>query len=177
MTESERAVVMAELAAGAGALLPLVTDLSPAQAAFRQTAESWSILEVLEHVAVAERGMLWLIRHGTREAGRQASEPAQDPRWLASAKNRARKFQAPDPARPSGRFSTLEQARQYFEESRRRTLEFVGQCPDDLRALFTVHPVAGPIDCHQCLLLLAAHPSRHAQQIREIRAHPEFPKL
>jgi len=176
MTESERAVVMAELAAGAEALLPLVTDLSPAQATFKQSAESWSILELVEHVGVAERGMLWLIRHATREPDRPAPEPTKDSRWLDVAKNRDRKFQAPDVARPSGRFSTLEQARQYFQESRRRTLEFVGQCTDDLRTLHTVHPVAGPIDCYQCLLLLVAHPTRHAQQIREVKAHPEFPK-
>jgi hypothetical protein len=42
---------------------------------------------------------------------------------------------------------------------------------EDLRRLFTPHPVLDEIDCYNSLLLPALHPERHAAQIEE------FPKV
>jgi hypothetical protein len=44
--------------------------------------------------------------------------------------------------------------------------EFAG----DLRVWGTDHPlIPGTVSCYEILLLIAAHPERHARQVREIR--------
>jgi hypothetical protein len=70
---------------------------------------------------------------------------------------------------PSGRFATVDQAARAFVVSRERTLRFVQSCDDDLRAKVTQHPVIGAANCYEMLLMMAAHPYRHAVQIAEIR--------
>ncbi len=47
---------------------------------------------------------------------------------------------------------------------------------DDLRAHSAPHPVLKTIDAYQWLLLLSAHSARHAAQIEEVKADPNFPK-
>ncbi len=173
MTDSERALVKEQLSAGREALLAAVEGLSEAQAGFKPSPEAWSILECLEHVAVAERQMLNMIQ-GAGEGGRP-SAPDRDLAFAASARDRSRKFVAPDPAKPRGRYATLEEARRKFIEYRERTVAFVERCSDNLRTRNVLHPIAGQIDAYRCLLLIAAHPSRHAAQILEVRAHPAFP--
>jgi hypothetical protein len=57
-----------------------------------------------------------------------------------------------------------------FLASRQRTVEFVESCQEDLRAKLTTHPIIGPVNCYEMLLMIAVHPHRHAQQIAELRA-------
>ncbi len=173
MIDSERTLVKEQLSAGREAMLAAVEGLSDAQAVFKPSPEAWSILECLEHVAVAERQMLRMIE-GAGEGGRP-SAPNKDLAFAASARDRSRKFVAPDPAKPRLRYGTLEEARRKFIENRERTVAFVERCSENLRTRSVLHPIAGQIDAYRCLLLIAAHPSRHAAQILEVRAHAAFP--
>ncbi len=175
MTEAERQFALAQLDAGQAALLAALQGLSATQAVFKPSPERWSILECLEHVVLAEKGMLYLIRHGDPDEKRQAPGAEADPVVVAVATDRGHKRTAPEVAQPRGRFATLEDARKAFLSARERTLEFVGQCTENLRTCWTVHPVAGEMDCYRCLLVLATHPSRHAAQIVEVQQHPDFP--
>jgi hypothetical protein len=62
-----------------------------------------------------------------------------------------------------------------FAAARAQTTDFL-QSPDlDLRQHIISHPVTGPIDAHQWVLLIAAHTERHLSQLLEVKADPSFP--
>jgi hypothetical protein len=71
---------------------------------------------------------------------------------------------------PTGKYGTIDQAARAFVLSREKTLRFVQSCAGDLRSMVTTHPLVGQANCYEILLMMAAHPRRHAEQIAEIRA-------
>jgi hypothetical protein len=77
---------------------------------------------------------------------------------------------SPEVGKPQGRFSALADAVQHFLTIRERTIRFVEDCNEDLRCKITSHPIIGTVNCFETLLMIAAHPLRHAKQIEETRA-------
>jgi hypothetical protein len=175
MEDSEREAVREHLDRGYAAILEATAGLTENQASFRPAPDRWSVRDCVEHVAVAEGQMLDLVASRRRAADPRSADREVDRRILAVATDRERKFSAPEIARPSARFATLRSALEEFEACRRKTLRYVANCAEDLRAFTTKHPLMGVIDCYQCLLLIAVHPSRHALQVLELREHPDFP--
>ena len=55
-------------------------------------------------------------------------------------------------------------------------MDYIRTTDDDLRDHFFDHPVLGPMDGYQWLLLIATHSARHTAQIEEVKADPNFPK-
>jgi hypothetical protein len=88
----------------------------------------------------------------------------------ARAPNRSRKVPAPEAAVPRGRYRTLEEALAAFTQARQLTIAYVEGCGEDLRGKITTHPILKVATCHETLLMMAAHPERHAKQIEEIRS-------
>ena len=54
---------------------------------------------------------------------------------------------------------------QFAQTLYRETIDSPQWYPDNPH----LHPVAGPLDAYQCLLLMCAHPQRHVGQIAELR--------
>jgi hypothetical protein len=87
---------------------------------------------------------------------------------ILAVTNRDRRFQAAEIVRPTRGFPTPAAALEAFGQDRDRTMAYVGETRDDLRAHLADHPVLGEIDAYQWLLFLGAHTERHAAQIREV---------
>jgi hypothetical protein len=83
--------------------------------------------------------------------------------------DRTRPVESPEVARPTGRFPTLAEAIQHFIVARNRTIGFVENSSEDLRRKITTHPLIGTVNCYETLLMIAAHPHLHAEQIQEIK--------
>jgi hypothetical protein len=169
MDSPEKAQLLADLEASRSALTAALSGVSEDLASRAPSPEKWSILQCVEHLAVVEENLL------ARVAAAQPSDaPPLDPRretLLATrALDRTRPRQAPEAALPTGRFLTLSAALQHFNQARGRTIHFVEQCTDDLRRRRTTHPIIGDVTCHEVLLIIAAHPLRHVQQIEEIKS-------
>lgn len=132
----------------------------------------WSVLDVVEHIAIAETVMLNLI-NGTRRP-KTADRANREEAFLRAVADRSRKMQSPEPARPAGRFASLSEARTQFESSREGAIRFVGQCEEDLRATEVTHPhpAAGVVTTYEMLIIMAKHAERHALQIEEIKSSP-----
>ena len=133
----------------------------------RPASGGWSILDCAEHVSVVELGMF---RRITSEFTILAAEPGRhrEALFLARGLDRSRKFFAPEPAQPCGRFATLAAAASGFSGQRERTITWVESCGENLRLRSLEHPVFGTINAYECLILMALHPLRHLQQIREL---------
>jgi len=164
--EKERDVLLARLRQSRDAYLKSLKGVSDAQATASPGGNAWSILQIAEHVAVAERQMLTL---WIKLAAPGSSDPARDesiPRGIA---DRSRKDMAPDSSQPKGRMATLAQAVEQFDFYRGQTIGYVEGTEDDLRGKVVQHPLAGTLDGYQLFLLMAGHSERHMAQIEEIK--------
>jgi len=161
--------MLQDLERGRRALRDAVEGIGERQAAIRPGPDRWSVLDCVEHLAVVEEFLLAQL-----ESAGPALEPvgsaAREARIQERAGDRSRPVEAPEAARPRGRFRTLVEALQHFESVRTRTMRFVESCELDLRRQATTHPLIGAVNCHETLLMMALDPVRHARQIAEIRA-------
>ena len=176
MTDSEREFATKQLLEGRDAVVRAIDGLADAQLQFKAQPDSWSIADCVEHLAVTEDLLFALVTKGTPNPDGVSLDPAKDGRMVAAIVDRSRKFAAPAAVRPQAHFASPSEAVKHFRDGRERALAYTRDCTEDLRHLFTPHPLLGEIDCYRCLLLLALHPARHAAQIEEIKQHPQFPK-
>lgn len=168
MEVDERREIIAGLETGRDTLIVTIRGVTEEAAQLKKDSERWSILECMEHIAIAEEYMLGLAASASKTETPMVNK-GREALIRKRGADRSRKVEAPDVAKPSGRFRTLDEATQQFLASRRRTLDFVENCNADLRAMTTTHPIVGPVNCYEMLLIISAHPFRHAEQIREIR--------
>jgi DinB superfamily len=173
-TEVDKAKLLEALRQGGDAFLSSVAGVDEARCRVRPQENRWSVIECAEHVAVAEEVMLGLVT-GSRTA-RDPEGPKRDDRILRSGADRSLRFDASDQSQPRGRFTTLVQAVAHFRAMRERTLRFLEQTEEDLRATAIQHPhhAVGVISTYECLLLMGAHAQRHALQIEEIKNSPAY---
>lgn len=170
MDPHEKEILLADLESGDKVLMDALRDVTEDLAARSPAPGRWSVLESVEHLAVSEEYLF-----GQIEASHRVEAPmvnkAREAQIAAVGRDRSKKIQSPDVGKPAGRFSTLTQAVERFQAARKKTIQFTESCAEDLRCKVTTHPmIAGPVNCYEILLMIAAHPHRHAQQIEEIKA-------
>ena len=113
--------------------------------------------------------LLW--RWAAHRAGEEAFEKSRREGKIAMlAADRSRRIEAPERVHPKGRFATLSEAVAAFDAARAEVELWVENCTGDPRCMLTDHPlIVGPVTCSETLIMIAAHPARHAEQIIEIR--------
>jgi len=173
MEDIDRKFLIERLQQGRAEFLDAIAGVSEEEARSRPGQERWSVLDCAEHVATAERGLLAGFRNPAPVEATGASE--LETKILAHGANRSRRVEAPERARPAGRFASLAEAATAFQDARAETIRFVESCATDLRACTVQHPLRGQVTGYECMLLIIMHPIRHAAQIREIRATAGFP--
>ena len=144
------------------------SGLTDAQAKQRPAEDRWSVLECAEHIAIVEGRFLgWLENAGIE--GAPAADQSKESRLSTMVSSRERKAQAPDPAKPAGRFASVADALADFRATRARTIEFARSQGDGLYKLATKHPFFGALNGAELVVLIAGHTRRHCDQLREIR--------
>jgi uncharacterized damage-inducible protein DinB len=173
MDVAERTSLVDQLVASRDTLFDAVRGVSDAQAKFKPAPAGWSIEDIVEHLAVAEHGMYRLIT--THYAPLDApAERTREEMFAQRGRDRCNKLHAPERARPKGRYGSLSSALEQFQQTREGTIAYVAGCEDDLRMRATEH-LFGRISCQECLMILIAHPIRHAGQILEVKQSPAYP--
>jgi len=175
MQADDRSALIDELRATRATFLEGLAGISEAQEKFKPGSDRWSIAECVEHVTLVEKGMLRRITDES-SASERLLRPEKHGELRKFSLNRASKRQAPERVVPTGRFGLLAKALQQFSANRDETIAYLKNCEDDLHARLFVHPTAGSLTCHEGFILIANHPLRHLQQIREIQASPGYPK-
>jgi uncharacterized damage-inducible protein DinB len=168
MDATDRQLILKLLAESREALLSAAANVSEERARIRPAPDQWSVLDCVEHVAITDHFMFTVITTQLAPAP-PSGDRSREEFLLRELTNRTRKINAPDRARPTGRFPTLAAALEQFIQSRTRSIEFVEHCDKDLRSHTAPHPLMGPITGQEYLIILALHPARHAAQIREVR--------
>jgi hypothetical protein len=156
------------LAEGREAVVEAVRGITEEDATRRTAEGCWSVLECMEHICVTEDSMYEAFVNRipcVNEPGRRDREDE----IIRGTPLRQEKFTAPERLRPTGRFSTVADALEHFTRARARTIEYVERCDRDLRLYRAKHPTMGEITGEEFLIIIALHPARHANQIRETR--------
>jgi DinB superfamily len=169
MRPEERADLLECLERGRKMFREAVAGVADADAERAPGPGQWSVLDCAEHVAVVEQFLYARLLEGRPDPA-AAIPPGREALIRARAADRSRRVPAPEAAVPAGRYRTLQEALAAFEEARARTLAFVEACEEDLRGKVTTHPILKTATCLETLLMMAAHPERHAKQVAEIRA-------
>jgi hypothetical protein len=157
-----------------GFLLESVSGLSAAQWDFKPTNDIWSIAEIMEHVVLIETSIHGIIESVNDASGTvpEADRSEMDEFILNQIPKRSRKGKSPPQACPTGRWSGPE-ALQHFVVCREQSTRLL--VTRRLRGHMFPHPVFGPWDGYQWLLAAASHGARHTEQMREVKAHQNFP--
>jgi DinB superfamily len=145
--------------------------LSPEQANFKPAPDRWSVLQLAEHLTLAEDFLLGRTLEGLK-VGDGKPSAASDEAVLQGWGTRQNKVKAPPNLEPSGRWHTTAAVEKEFDVRRAKTIDFVQTTQEDLRG----HLCCGGISVYQQLLGLSAHVLRHVDQMNEVKADPNYPK-
>jgi hypothetical protein len=168
MDAREKQDLLESLEAGRDVLLAALDGLTEDQAARVPEPGQWSVRDCMEHLFLVEDYLFRQI-DASEPAETPAGSRAREARILQRGADRTKRLDAPEVARPTGRFPTLSEALNAFLASRAETIRYVQALQEDPRLRTAHHPLIGPVNCYETLLIMAIHPRRHVQQIREIR--------
>ena len=177
LTPVEKDKALAYLESTKKDVLDATKNLSTAQWNFKSAPDRWSIAECMEHIAAAEDYIRGSVESGVMKApavpGRDTA--AIDAGIIANVPERKTKFQAPEAIKPTNRFGSPQAGIDHFVESRAKTEDFLKSTPG-LRDHAADSPSGQKWDAYEFILLIAAHSERHTNQIKEVKADPNYPK-
>jgi hypothetical protein len=169
--DADRRRLLAHMEMTAGWLADEVSGLSDAQAHFRPAPDRWSIAEVLEHLVIVG-DIYWKDLQASlgRAPARASSMTDADVLWYGI--DRTRREQAIPSERPPGKLGDLRAALAAYRQHHDRLQQYVKTTRDDLRSHIVERQGC---DAYQWALLISTHEQRHILQIREVKAHPQYP--
>ncbi len=170
ITALERQRLIAHMQMIASWLEDEVSGLSSAQATFRPSATSWTILEVLDHLVVVGPIYWKDLQNAKPVAGRAGMMNDIDVLWYGI--DRTARETALKTEEPSRTLRDVASGVTAYRTQHAKLLEYVRTTTDDLRSRLVERQNS---DAYQWALLISTHEQRHILQIREIKAHPKYP--
>ncbi|QCX02134.1 DinB family protein [Aggregatimonas sangjinii] len=177
LTDDERKMATEHLTQTKERLTSTLDGLDEEQLNFKPTAESWSIAECVEHLAIAENMFNGMLKGALKEPANTAmrdSVTMSDEKLIGFISVRDTKVKTPEPFEPMGKFGSHEETLEAFMSKRDEHIEYVKTTEDDLRNHYGKLPFA-TIDGLQIILFMSGHTERHVLQMEEVIAHEDFP--
>ena len=131
-------------------------------------AQGWSVLEVLEHVCLTERGIFAMLgRPGTQQHSEEELYGAQRIKQVM-VHERGKKMEAPEGLKPKGKISDLESFESLLRAQREKLKEdlLAGRIAVDTRVF--KHSYLGEMTISDWLYFVIHHAERHALQIEAL---------
>jgi hypothetical protein len=177
LTDAERKFAVDHLNQTRADLINAVQGLSDAQLNFKSAPDRWSVLECVQHITLSSQGLYGFVQQTLKVPNDSAFKPTvTDEQFITMVEDRSHKAQAPEPFKPvHSPYKTLEETLKAFNAGRDSLVDYVQTTNDDLRAHIAVLPFA-KVDDYQMILMISAHTNRHTQQLKEVKADPNFPK-
>jgi hypothetical protein len=173
MTPGERQRLLAHLAMTEDWLVGELDGLSDAQLTFKMTPESWSIKDVVEHLAIAEPQYWTNLESSMKEPVKEGWKPqATDEQMLWYGIDRTNRQRTGEARVPHGQFPNAKASLESFRKLRATMVAKAKTSEEDFRG----RPfMGGGQDVYQWFLMISTHSQRHILQIREIKADPKYP--
>ncbi|HYG40593.1 MAG TPA: DinB family protein [Cytophagales bacterium] len=159
-------------------LLKKISGLTEEQLNFKADTSSWSVAECVEHLAISESNLFGLTEMALKEPAdpsKRSEVKMSDEAFVKLIADRSTKRKTNEALQPAGKFGSFEGVVQEFKSKRDNHIKYIQTTSDDLRNHYYDFPF-GKADAYQTVLLIAAHTTRHTEQIEEIMKHPDFPK-
>ena len=173
LSAGDRQRLLAHLELTEAWLADELQGLSPAQLAFQMTPDSWSIAQVVEHLAIAEPQYWDSVQKSLAQPPSTPGGNVTDADILWYGIDRTQRDKTGDARVPRGTFTNAAQALAEFRKLRATIREFSRTTTEDLRG----HRLqGGNMQVYQWVLMISTHAQRHVLQIREIKAHAKYPK-
>ncbi|MFN0109875.1 MAG: DinB family protein [Blastocatellia bacterium] len=180
LTDAERKEAIKYLQQTRNNFLAEIKGLSEAQWKFKSAADRWSVAEVAEHIAVSEESLMSLVTERIMKSPatpeKKEAAKGKDAQLRQRVMDRSTKVQAPETLKPTNRWATKADLAKAFNGSRDKTVNYIKTSQEDLRSHFGPHPLLKDLDAYQWILLISSHSARHTDQIKEVKADPNFPK-
>ena len=173
MTPGERQRLVAHLEMTEAWLESEVNGLSEAQRKFQMTPQSWSVEEVVMHLAIAEP-QYWndLKTSLAKPANPEFKPQSTDAGMLWYGIDRTQRTTTGDARVPRGQFPTMQASLASFKKLRVEMMKTAKETQEDLRGR---QYLSASQDLYQWFLMISTHSQRHIRQIREVKAHKNFP--
>jgi hypothetical protein len=172
LTSGDRQRLLAHLGMTESWLVSELAGLSKAQLAFKMTPESWSITEVVEHLAIAEPQYWQKLQDSMKQPTTTEKMEATDAGILWYGIDRTNRARTGEARVPHGQYGDVSQSLGAFRKLRAVMTDYATSTKDDMRARKLLE---GNMDVYQWFLMISSHSQRHILQIREIKAHPRYP--
>jgi hypothetical protein len=173
MTPLERQNLVSHLEMTGSWLPDEVSGLSPAQLQFHPGPGAWNILEVVEHLTIANPIYWRQFHEAMKTPAGEVRTRATDAGILWYGIDRTNREKAIPSEDVKGRLRDVGAALEALRRLHAEMLQYARTTGDDLRAHYVERQQS---DAYQWLLLISTHQQRHILQIREIKANPNFPK-
>lgn len=173
MKTGDRQRLLAHLEMTESWLVSELDGLSSAQLTFRMTPDSWSIAEVTEHLAIAEPQYWQKVQDSMKQPATTEKLEATDAGILWYGIDRTNRQKTGEARVPHGTYKTAADALAAFRKLRSTMRDYAQSTGDDLRSRKLLE---GNMDVYQWFLMISTHSQRHILQIREVKAHANFPK-
>ena len=136
---------------------------------FQSAPDSWSILNCLEHISLAEIALLEQIKAivAKNELDRGKDYSANDGMIISSITDRSKKVKTLKPLEPTIVKQSKQDLLDKIIATRQLVITYLNASEADLRHLFGPYPY-GQADVYQHFLIIGAHMVRHTMQIEEI---------
>jgi hypothetical protein len=173
ITDGDRQRLLAHLEMTEQWLVSEVEGLTPQQATFHMTPESWSVLEVVEHLAIAEPQYWQRIGESMKQPPADKKPEATDAAILWYGIDRTNRNKTGEARNPTGKYTHVKEALAAVRALRATMRDYAKTTKEDLRSRRLLE---GNMDVYQWFLMISTHSQRHILQIREIKAHPKYPR-
>ena len=176
MTDQDREHLLVHFEMTGQMLAEEVRGLSPTQLEYKASPDRWSIRECVSHLAVAEpdywRDLQKAVKAPADMKDKKSVATDADIMWYGI--DRVVHTKTGGGHEKVETYKDLGEALSKFEALRATMITYIKTTNDNLRAhSFGTQEV---IDSWQWMLEISTHAERHIQQIREIKADPNFPK-
>jgi len=157
-----------------------IKGLNQAQLTWKPAVDKWSVEDCVKHIAVSEKNIWEMVNQSLQQPAnpdKRSGIKSTDEQLINAVKDRSHKSKTGETFEPANAgYKSLSDALASFQENRDKLIVYVNSTADDLRNHVSVLPF-GTYDAYQIILLISAHSNRHTQQIEEVKANVNFPKL
>lgn len=177
ISDADRDKITSQLKASQTELLSAVKGLSEEQWLYKPTADSWSIAECVEHMAISEKNIFAIVGMSMQsepEAGIKDKLKFDDNMIMGFITSREQKVKTRPEFEPSQKFDGYKGSLKAFKDKRKSNLQYVKTTSDDLRNHYFEFPF-GWVDSYQVIVFMSGHTQRHIAQIEEVKAANGYP--
>ena len=173
MKDADRQRLLAHLDMTESWLVSELEGLTGEQLKFQVSPESWNILDVVEHLAIAEPQYWLRVQDSMKQPPSEKRPEATDAAILWYGIDRTNRSKTGEARVPKGKWQDVKDSLAQFRSLRRTIRDYAASTPEDPRSRLLLE---GNMDVYQWLLMISTHSQRHILQIREIKEHAEYPR-